>query len=936
MSDAPSLEGTVMNTPTVATRLLATKLHLPAARPTAVTRPRLVARLLAGLRTRLTLVAAPAGFGKSTLLAQALAEARDTAPPQHFAWVALDPGDNDPARFWTYVLTAIERSSPGVGAPPLAVLQASPTAVEAALAELLNELADRPEDIVLLLDDYHAITTAAIHQGINFLLEHAPPQFHLVLASRVDPPLPLARWRVRGELVELRAADLRFTTEEALRFLADTMGLRVDARAAATLEARTEGWAAGLQLAALSLQGQEDVQGFIESFSGSHRHVVDYLVEEVLGRLPDHIRTFLLQTSVLDRLSGPLCDAVLGVADAQVSTDSYSRLVLDTLERDNLFLIALDSERRWFRYHHLFADLLRHRLRHEHPALVAELHRRAARWFEDQGALGEAMEHALSSGDIDLVARLLSTHGERFAARGETHTLQHWLDRLPREAVLGNPQLCLVQAQVLFLNRQVAAMQPYMQAVEAAIAGRSDADATALRGELLVQQAHVAVERGAFAETLRLAREALNVLPATAQLARTTIGLAHGYALMVLGHTREAIAVHEENVRLCRVAGNALSGIFSGNEVGKLLALEGRLREARAALERALAWVAAEGWQHLPPAGALHTWFGHILIEQGELDAADAELRTAVELAERGPDLIRARSHVFMARIRQLQGDTATALAEAVTVDEICRTWESGGERTFFAAYTARIRLLQGDVTAARRWAAERTAWDPGEQPSYFREIELLTLARIAVLAEPTETIASRVTEVRELLAWLRDHARSGERASVVIETLAVEALALARCGDMAEAHTRLNEALTLAAPESFVGVFLDLGSAMAVLLAQHLARRAPVDPLRPYLTHLLSYFAPHEGAEPPPLPVAEVADRPARSSGAGGVETLTERELEVLRLYAAGMTSTEIAQHFVVSINTVKTQLKSIYSKLGAHSRAEVVAHARERRLLT
>ncbi|NTU84647.1 MAG: hypothetical protein HGA45_35665, partial [Chloroflexales bacterium] len=654
--------------------LLATKLNLPVARSTTVRRPRLLARLATGLRGRLTLIAAPAGFGKSTLLAQALAErARDaggrtqealevgTRHPFAAGWVALDTGDNDPARFWNYICAALERASTGLGAPAQATLRAGLMAVEAIVAELLNALAETSSEIALILDDYHVISTPAIHEGIGLLLEHAPPQFHLVLASRVDPPLPLARWRVRGELVEVRAADLRFTPEEALQFFGETMGVVLDAESAAALDARTEGWAAGLQLAALSLQGQSDVRGFVASFSGSHRHVVDYLAEEVLGRQPEHIRAFLIQTAILDRFSGPLCDAVLGLAHDQAGGDSYSQLTLDRLERENLFLIPLDGERRWYRYHHLFGDLLRHRLGQEHPALVAELHRRAAAWFEQHGDPAEAINHALAAGDVDTLIRLLVAHGAQMAARGESRTLQRWLDAVPDEQLLASPRLALLRAQLLLNHRRVAETEPYLEAAERALEGASDPTTVELRRELLSQRAHIALEQGAVAAALTLARQAAALLPTDAQWARSSNGLVLGYTLMVLGETSEAVGVYTENVAVCRAAGNAVSGIFSATEIIKLRVLQGRLRDARAAAEEALVWVTAAGWQHLPPSSALHIWMGNVLIEQGDLQRAGEELTTALRLTQAG--ITTARAHTFMARLRLLEGNQDAAHA---------------------------------------------------------------------------------------------------------------------------------------------------------------------------------------------------------------------------------------------------------------------------------
>jgi LuxR family maltose regulon positive regulatory protein len=813
---------------------------------------------------------------------------------------------------------------------------------------LLNALAEHAEHVALILDDYHTVTNPSIHEGISFLIDHAPPLFHLVLASRIDPPLPLARWRARGELIEIRAADLRFTVDEAVRFFAETMGINLDTEAAAALDARTEGWAAALQLAALSLQGQTDVRGFIDTFSGSHRHVVDYLAEEVLGRQSDHIRTFLLQTAILERMCGPLCDAVLGLEARDMrrevassnrtpqtaSSDSYSRLILDELERANLFLIPLDEERRWYRYHHLFADLLRHRLGQEHPDAVAELHGRAARWFAQQGMVAEAVEHGLAASDIDLVVDLLSAHAVRFAASGETQTLQRWLDALPREQLLGNPRLCLAQAQVLLLNRQVVAIEPYVQAAEAALAAMDAPDALALRGELLTQRAHVAIERGAFDDALTLAREAQTLLPATEHWPRSSNGLVLGYALMVLGHTREATAVHAENITLARAVGNAVSGLFSATEVVKLQLLQGRLSEARASAERALAWVATEGWEQLAPASALHIWLGNVLIEQGDFLGAGEQLAHAIGLTQHGPAITAARAQAFLARLRQIQGEHGGANAAVAAVEDICRGWEPGGERAFFEAYVARVRLLQGDMAAARRWVDERRPWDRNETASYFREIELLTLARVAVLDVSGSIDNARLAEILALLEWLRDHALAGGRGAVVIETLVLEALALSRGGEAAQAHRQLDEALAEAAPEGFVGLFVDFGAPLADLLMQNLARHPANDPLRLYRRRLLDMFGIGTSEQASP-PMMEHSPQHAVGVVSPEAEALTERELEVLRLFAAGMTSPEIAGHFVVSINTVKTQLKSIYAKLDAHSRAEAIAKGRARQLL-
>jgi LuxR family maltose regulon positive regulatory protein len=443
-------------------------------------------------------------------------------------------------------------------------------------------------------------------------------------------------------------------------------------------------------------------------------------------------------------------------------------------------------------------------------------------------------------------------------------------------------------------------------------------------------RAHIAIERGAFAEALTLARQALALLPETDHLARSSNALVLGYALMVLGHTAEAIVVHVENVQRARTVGNAVSALFSATEVVKMRVLQGRLGAARASVEQALAWAVSEGWQQLPPTSALYIWSGNVLLEQGDFSAAEAQLVRAIRLTQHGPAITAARAHVFLARLRQIQGDRDGANEALTTVEGLCRSWERGGERSFFAAYTARVRLLQGDFAAARQWGSEQTSWNLNETPSYFREIELLTIARIAILDRTGPVDEARLTEMLSLIRWLYEHANAAGHGAVVIETLALESLALARLGQVIQAHERLDQALTQAAPERFFGIFLDFGSPMAELLRQNFDRRAANDPLRPYLAQILRMFALDHSGRAERAEKADVA-QPAIGTVPLRAEALTERELEVLRLFAAGMTSPDIAQHFVVSINTVKTQIKSIYSKLDSHSRAEMIARARE-----
>jgi LuxR family maltose regulon positive regulatory protein len=561
--------------------LLLTKLSVPSARPSLVSRLRLSEKLEEGLGCRLTLVSAPAGFGKSTLLGAWTSELSVGRP---VAWLSSDTGDNDPARFWHYFIAAVDRLHPGAGDVALELL-GSPQApgVEAILTTLLNKLADLPTDAVLVLDDYHLIESRAIHEALAFLIDHLPPRMHLVIATRTDPPLPLARLRARGELNEVRAADLRFTPEEAASFLNEVMGLELTAQNVAELESHTEGWIAGLQLAALAMRGNADVPGFIAAFTGSNRHVVDYLAEEVLGRQPEELQTFLLETSILDRMCAALCNAVSGHTDGQTT--------LGRLEQANLFVIPLDDERQWYRYHHLFADVLRQRLRQEYPGLVPELHKRASGWFEEEGLVPEAVHHALAAQDWEIAIRLIEASGMTVVLAQQGQTLLGWIDEIPEELARERPDLCTIRALALVFSNRPDAAEASLRRAERCLRGdETNDEARAILGRVAVIRAAIARFSGDLERCVALGRRALELLPQTEATARERAS-ARTNAVLAYQVSGDVAPAKErplqEAIASFRASGAPIALLNGINHLARMRTLQGRLRAAVATYEEA-------------------------------------------------------------------------------------------------------------------------------------------------------------------------------------------------------------------------------------------------------------------------------------------------------------------------------------------------------------
>lgn len=902
-------------------QLITTKLYVPSLKPNLVMRRRLTERLNQGVKGRLALISAPAGFGKTTLLAEW--SLQSTLP---LAWVSLDEGDNDLGRFLAYLVAALEDMRNGVGEDVLEPLHSpQPPPIESILTALVNEITTIPEDFAVVLDDYHAIEARPVHDAVTFLLEHLPPQMHLVIASRTDPPLHLVRLLARGHLTKLSAAELRFTLEEAVAFLNETMGVDLSPEDVATLEERTEGWIAGLQLAALSMQGREDLSGFIAAFTGSNRYVLDYLAEEVLRKQTESIQRFLLETCILDRLSGPLSDAVTGRSDGQT--------MLEKLEQENLFVVPLDDERRWFRYHHLFSEFLLKELRRTSPGLVADLHHRACDWFEHEGLAAEAVSHAFAAGDSERAANLVEYVARTTLRRGELSTLRRWLEELSEDLVCSRPRLCLFYAWYYLATGRLDAIEPYLSKAEHG----SDAEDEGLMitsgdkpiegegagevlGEVATIRAAVAGLRGESSHAMKLSRRATDLLTEDNQFLRCIIAASRGFAHRNRGDVAAASLEFAETAALSRSVGATYVALLAYKHLVELRMVQGRLRAAADVCHQAFELVTERG-RGLPASSAAHVGMGKLLREWNELDAAMRHLKEGIELGERGGNVeIVFDAHVALARTKQASGDPAGA---ADTLEKARRFAEKHRISAWAAragAWQARLAVAQGDYWTVARWS-EECGLSVDDELSYPREFEHITLARVLIARDEHD-------DALVFMDRLLREAETGGRGGRVVEILVLRALSLQAQNRRADAVAVLGRALTLANPEGYVRTFADEGAPMVALLEQSLrARKAQLSSgghhVSPeYVAKLLVALG-HTG----------VSSAGARVRGPTGllVEPISEREIEVLHHLALGTPNREIAARLFVSLDTVKSHLKHVYNKLGVHSRTQAVARAKE-----
>jgi LuxR family maltose regulon positive regulatory protein len=869
-----------------------------------VPRPRLIERINVGLHRKLTLVSAPAGFGKTTLLA-AWTEQCD----RPVTWLTLDDGDNDPIHFGAYLVAALQKVCPAVGQIAASAFQAPVLASGApGLTSLINLLVKAPEPFVLILDDYHVIHDQAVHQIITFLLDHQPPSLHLVIATRADPPLPLARLRGRGHLNEVYQADLRFTTGEAHAFLKDLMALDLSASDVDALARRTEGWIAGLQMAAISMQTCDDVAGFVQAFTGSHRYILDYLSEEVFRCQPLDIQTFLLQTAVLDRLCGDLCDAVMETrAPNDGEPTPAAQSVLEHLEHHNLFVVPLDDERRWYRYHHLFADLLRQRVQRETPELVPDLHRRASRWYAQHGWTAEAVDHALASGDFAWAIALILEVGWATFTRGEMTTVLDWIAALPDHLVREHPQVGILRAWALAKSGQLERVELVLETVQA---GARQAEADAVPGEVAAVRAYVAGVRGDFARAAELAQRAFARLPEEDVFLRAIVAQNLGVAYHWNGDSRRASQTLSEAITLSRAAGQTYQTLTAMSILGRAYEMQAALRQAGATYREALQLAADAGDKPVPFAGMAYVGLAGVLYEQHDLVAAKRCAMEGIRLSKLGGFVAyQIFGYTRLAQVAWAQGEGVGAvdlLQKALSLGQVAKY---ALVMALAEAWRIRLWIAQGKVAAAVQWAAAHPV-STCDGLDAAREIEQTAVARVLIARGQAEA-------ARDLLASLLDRAEASGQMGSVIKLLVLQALAFQAMDDVDHALSSLQRALVLAEPEGYVRTFVDEGVAMARLLRAALAEGIVPN----YAAHLLAIC----DAEAEIVPAAM----------ASLVEPLTEREVEVLRLIVAGLTNAEIADELYIAISTVKSHVNHIYGKLAVEHRTQAVIKAQELVLL-
>jgi LuxR family maltose regulon positive regulatory protein len=908
-------------------RLLTTKLYLPPVRRDLVSRPRLIERLNEGLHQghRLTLVSAPAGFGKTTLLS-----AWVTTCGRPVTWLALDNGDNDPARFLAYLIAALQRIEDSIGAGVLDRFQApQPPPIEELLTALINQIDTISIRFVLVLDDYHLITAQRIHEALAFLLDHPPQNMHLVVATRADPPWPFARLRGRGQLTELRLADLQFTQDEATVFLNQVMGLRLSTDDVTALTSRTEGWIAGLQLAALSMQDRQDLPGYIAALTGSQYHILDYLVEEVLHRQSESVQAFLLRTSILDRLTGPLCDALTlqhqpGAGDGQA--------MLNRLEHANLFVIPLDERHEWYRYHHLFADSLRVCLEQTWPDRVPEYHRRASRWYEQHGYLAEATEHALSAGDLDRAACLIEQAAETTLMRSEFNTFLNWVDALPEEVVRTHPILHVYHTGIQLMNGlPLHVAEARLQEAMAAEPSR------AVSAAVVTFQTLIAAYQGDTRQSVELSQQALALLAEDNLFLRSLVAGFLGITYLWSGDFATATSALGEAVRVGRQIGNLTITVLALCHLAELHIVCGQLHEALTFYEQAFERARDSRGRRLPIAGLALVGIGYLLREWNELEAARHHLVEGIKLAAKWEQTGTFTGYISLAGVEQASGDQEAARAAIRQAREVVMAFDGMEVAAVVAGvYQARLWIQQGDPSAVIRWAEEQRLEErieAGELEKGSRTVPFL-YAALEYLAYAEARIAQgQPDEALAVLSPLLPVTESGGWTMFVIETLALESLAFQALGDATQSMRCLERALSLAEPEGFVRTFVDRGAPMAALLKQILEAQqngcqALLRGIAPdYVRRLLEAFGEGEKTGP--------GERLPPPSAPALVEPLSRREAEVLQLLATDLTSTEMARELFLSVHTVRSHIKSIYAKLDVHSRYEAIARATDLNLL-
>ncbi len=926
-------------------QILATKLYTPRPRPKIVLRPRLLERMNEALRRKLTLISAPAGFGKTTLASEWIAAGKHSA-----AWFSPDEGDSDPGRFVAYLIAALQTIDADFGKETLGLLGSSQQRLnDVILTNLLNEIAAMAGDFILVIDDYHVVDArpiealtsanaatstgalAVVDEVLAFLLEHMPPQMHLVITTREDPTLPLARLRVRGQLSELRAADLRFTVGEATEFLNQVMGLSLTAAEIAALETRTEGWVAGLQMAALSMQGRTDTETYIQAFTGSHHFIMDYLVEEILRSQPEEVRSFLLQTAILRRLSGPLCDAVVGAEESQE--------MLELLDRGNLLLFPLDDNRRWYRYHHLFADVLQAHLLAEQPDLVPVLHARASAWYAQNRSPAPAVHHALAAQDFERAAGLVELFWPEMSESFQESAWLSWVKKLPEDLIRARPVLCVDYAQALLNRGELEAAETRLRHAErwlgaadereeqtavpaAAMVIADEQRFRSLPAALASARAYLAQALGDAAGTVKYGRLALDLYAQDAHLQRGVVAAILGLAYLAQGDLEAAHSTLAEGMASMQAAGNLLFALRGTYILADIRMTQGRLRDAISTYEQLLQLASQQGEPVLRGTADLHMRLSELYVEQDNLGAAREQMQRGEELGEQAMSPVwRYRFCLAQARMKKARGELDAAL-------DLLNEAETHYIRTPVPdlypveALKARVWIDQGKLAEAGQWVREQ-GLSFKDDLSYIREFEHITLARLALARHRRHQAGG--SEAVELLERLLQAAEAGGRKGSVIEILALQALAHEAQGNMSMALAPLQRALALAEPQGYVRIFVDEGAPLARLLSAASAAEFMPD----YTRKLLAVFAAEQ---------EERSSDPARGAAPLAqplIEPLSPRELEVLHLIAQGLTNREISDRLFLALSTVKGHNRRIFGKLAVQNRTEAAARARELGLL-
>jgi len=899
-------------------QLLKTKLSIPLVRRDSVSRPRLIDQLNTGLwqengfARKLTLVSTPAGYGKTMLLS---AWANQCSFP--VTWISLDEADNDLTRFLSYLVGALEKVEPGVGKNLLALLQSPhlPPA-DKLLSDLINEITQFEAPFVLILDDYHLISEQAIHDALIYLLDHLPPQMHMVIVSRADPPLRLARLRARSELIELRLDDLRFTYDEAAQFLTIVMGLDLDDDNISNLTERTEGWIAGLQMAAISMRGLENKANFIQLFSGSNRYILDYLAEEVLKSQTEDIQSFLLQTSILDRLCGPVCEAVTGRSNGQE--------ILERLEQSNLFIIPLDEERGWYRYHQLFVDLLCKRLQQSVRGGTAVFNRRASEWFETNGYLEEAIEHALTARDYDRAAELVESMAQPMLMRSEIKTVSGWVNRLPDDVVLSRPDLILYRAWLLAVSGSpVEAVENWLDRVEVS--------SESIASKVSVIRGYLKFSQGEIFYASKMIQQALQGLPAGENLFRGVATWLLSLTYVTMGDFETGARALEEIVQTSLQKRNFLITAGALCQLAEVHLRLAQLPEAKDDYERVLSIARDSRGRRLPVACRALMGLGELYREWNDLDLAAQYCVEGIELARGMHKRTSLGGYITLAFIRQAQGDIQGA-DEALQIarDIALETEETSADDLQVMFYRAHLHLLQGNLHAVESWMHERgivVDLNPADldQKDDFIKYHLLKYEYLVVAG--WLVASDKLQEALTLLDMLQSKMEEQGRIRLLIEAFLLSALAHQKVGDTIQAYHCFKRCLALAEPGGYQRLFLDAGPPLEPLLRGAIRQKDYPE----YAHTLLAAFEREGRKVKEEKPIWQSRVPPS----SGLIEPLTERELELLILIGEGLSNHEIAQRLFISLPTVKWHTSNIYSKLGVQSRTHAVAKARSLGLL-